>query len=153
MRAARAAAVHAPLLASPLIGRGVEHLVVGRIHDELGGAGVVIDEEDTLPVQPAVGRLEDAAFAARRPQIAERRDVDDIEVHGIDDDARDLLAGAQPHVAPRLAAIRRLVDAVAPGRALAIVVLAGADPDQVGIGWPDGDVADRKSCLDRRRRA
>ena len=43
-----------------------------------------------LPGQPAVGRLVDAALAARRPEVAERRDIDDVEVDGIDDDARDL---------------------------------------------------------------
>ena len=50
---------------------------------------------DALPGQAAVGGLVDAALAAGRPQVAERRDVDDVEVDRVDDDARDLLAGAR----------------------------------------------------------
>ena len=73
--AARPAAVHAPLRAAPLIGRGVERLAVRGIHHQLGRAGVVIDVQHALPVLPAVGGLVDAAFAAGRPQVAQRRHV------------------------------------------------------------------------------
>ena len=132
MRAARPAAVHPPLRAAPLIGRGVERLAVRGIHHQLGRAGVVIDVQHALPVLPAVGGLVDAAFAASRPQVAQRRHVDDVEVHRVDDDAGDLLAVAQAHVLPRAAAIRGLVDAVAPRAALPVVVLARCRPTP---GW------------------
>ena len=132
-RAAGAAAVEAPGGAAPLIGRGVEHLVVRGIHHQLGGAGVVVDEVDARPGQAAVGRLVDAALAAASPQAAERRDVDHVVIDRIDDDPRDVLRRAEAHVLPGLAAVDRLVEAVAPRAALAVVVLAAADPHRVGV--------------------
>ena len=65
--AAGTASVHAPRRAPPLVGGGVEHLVVAGIHDQLGGAGVVIDVQRALPGESAVGGLVDAAFATRGP--------------------------------------------------------------------------------------
>jgi hypothetical protein len=50
-------------------------------------------------------------------------------------DAADVLAGAQPHVGPGLAGVGGLVDAVAPADALPVGAFAGADPDDVGLGW------------------
>ena len=52
-----------------------------------------------------------------------------------------------PIAGVRLAAVGRLVDAVAPRRALAVVRLAGADPDEIGIALRDRDVADRHQPL------
>ena len=63
---------------------------------QLGRAGVVVDVEDAAPGDAAVGGLVDAALAAGRSTVAQRRDVDDVEVHRVDDDPRDLLAVASP---------------------------------------------------------
>ena len=145
--AARATAVHAPLRAPALVGGGVEHLVVGGIHHQLGGAGFVVHVQRALPRETAVGGLVDAALAARRPQIAEGRHVHDVEVDGIDQDARDLLRRAQTHVLPRAAAVGTLVDAVAPRRRLTVVVLPGAGPDEVRVRRCDGDVTHRRRAL------
>ena len=93
----------------------------------------VVDLQHLLPGRAAVGRLVDAALAAGPEERAGRRDEHDVVVDRIDDDAVDVPRLAQPHVAPRLAAVGRLVDAVAPRRALAVVRFAGADPDEVGI--------------------
>src|SRR6185295_765609 len=65
----------------------------------------------------------------------------------VDDDAIDVARGRQPHLRPGLAAVDRLVDAVAPRRALPVVRLAGADPDEIGIALRDGDGADRDEAL------
>src|SRR3974377_1171628 len=43
---------------------------------------------------------------------------------------------------PRFAAIGGAEDSIADGGTLAVVCLAGADVDDVGIGGRDGDVAD-----------
>ena len=129
--AARPAAVHAARGAAPLIHRRVENPVVGRIHHEIVRAGVVVHLQRLLPGPAAVGRLVDAALAAGPEQAAGRRDEHDVVVARIDDDAVDEARGLEPHVRVGLAAVGRLVDAVAPARALAVVRLAGADPDQI----------------------
>ena len=61
-RAARTAAVEAERLAQPLIGRGVEHFRVARVHHEVGRAGERVDVEHLRPGAAGVGRLEDAAL-------------------------------------------------------------------------------------------
>src|SRR5262249_4965263 len=95
------------------------------------------------PRLAAVCGLEDAAIAAGAPQAAGGRDEHDVVVARIDDDAVDVARRAQAHVDVGLAAVGRLVDAVAPAGALPVVRLAGADPDEIGIALRDGDVANR----------
>ena len=141
--AAWAATVHAPGGPAPLIGGRVKNLVVGGIHHQFGAAGVHARIEHPGPGETAVGRLVDAAVAAGLPEIAEGRDVDDIGIDRVDHDPGDLLRGAEPHVLPGLATVGRFVDPVAPGGTLPVVVLAGADPDQIGIVRRDGDGPDR----------
>jgi hypothetical protein len=50
----------------------------------------------------------------------------------------------EPHVPPGLTAVDRLVDAVAPRRALSVVRLARAGPHDVAVGRRDGDIANRE---------
>ena len=142
-RAAGTAAVEAAAGAAPLVARRVDDAGVHRIEDDVGEAGVVVDELDVVPGLAAVGRLVDAAFRVRAEEMAERRDVDRVGVLRIDDDARDRLRLFQPDVGEGLAAVGRLVDAVAERRGLAVVRLAGADVDDVRVARMDGDVADR----------
>ena len=61
------------------------------------------------------------------------RDVDDVRVARIDDDVLDVLGVLEAHPLPRLAGVGRLVDAVAEADAALIVVLAGAEPDDVRV--------------------
>ena len=95
----------------------------------------------------AVDGLVDASIAAGSPQAAGCGHEHDLVVLRIDDDAIDVARGAETHVGVGLAAVGRLVDAVAPRRALAVVRLAGADPDEIGIGLRDRHVADRHQAL------
>ena len=62
----------------------------------------------------------------------------------IDDDAADRLRLAQSHVLPRVAAVDRAIDAVAPRGALTIVRFARARPNDARIARRDRDVADRQ---------
>ena len=127
-----------------------EDLRVLRIHDEVGRAdhpAVGLDLERLRPGLAAVDRLVDAALVVRRVEVAERRHVDDVGVHRVDDDAADVVGVFEAHVRPRLARVGRLVDAVAPVGAARRGVLARADPDDLRIGVGHGDVADRDDGL------
>ena len=137
------AAVEAEAGPPPLVGGRVDHLVVARIHDQVGTAGVGPGIEDPGPGNPAVGCLVNAALAPGVPQVAECRDIHHLVVFGIDHDSRHLSSLAEAQVLPALGPIGRLVDAVAPGAALAVVVFTGADPHQVGVVARNRDVADR----------
>ncbi len=95
-----------------------------------------------LPGAAAVRRLVDAALPAGRPEVAQRGHVSDVGVLWMDDDPADVPRLDQPQVRPGLAAVGGAVDAVPPRRALPVVLLAGARPDDVGVGGRDGDVAE-----------
>ena len=60
--------------------------------DDVGEAGVVVDELGVRPGLAAVGRLVEAALRVRSEQVPDRRDVDDVRVLRVDDDARDASA-------------------------------------------------------------
>ncbi len=96
-----------------VVHRRVERVGALAVEHEVDGAGPIVEVEDLLPGLSAVGRLEHAALLVGRPEAAHRRDVDDVGVGGMDDDAADVLRLAQPHVLPGLARVDRLVDAVA----------------------------------------
>ena len=65
----------------------------------------------------------------------------------MDDHAADVVRVAEAEVQPRLAAVERLVHAVAPRGGLAVVGLARAHVDDRGVGGRDGDVPDRRDVL------
>ena len=123
------------------------------IDHELVRAGVGAHGEDRRPRLAAVGRLVDAAIAARGPERSLRRDVDDVRVARVDLDVAEVLGVRQAGSRPGLAAVRRLVDAVAEHRAPRIRVLAGAEPDDVRVLRIDLDAAEveRSAAIEDRR--
>ena len=80
--------------------------------------------------------------------MADGRDVHHIRVRRMNDDAADVARVGEAGQLPRAAGIGRLVDAVAPRRALAIVGFAGSGPDDVGVRRRHGDVANRHHRVD-----
>src|SRR5438132_1325431 len=100
-------------IALAFIGRGQERLGIAGTHLQFDDAGPVIDKQHLLPRLAAVGRLEETAFLVGAVEPAERADVDDVGVLRMDDDTADLEALLEAHVLPRLAAVHRLVNAVA----------------------------------------
>ena len=128
-RAAGPAAVEAERLAQPLVGRGVEHLRIARIHHEVGRAGERVDVEHLRPRAAGVGGLEHAALGILRPEVADRRDVRDVRVGGIEHDAPDRRAcragRGRSTSSPR---VGRAIDAAAPRRALAVVAFRPCRP-------------------------
>ena len=112
------------------------------IDGDIGDAGVFVDGKGLGPGGAAVGALVDAALFVGSPEIAERGDVDDVGIGGMDDDAADVVGLLEAEVRPGGAGVHRLVDAIAPRGALAIVGLAGADVEDRRIGGREGEVAD-----------
>ncbi len=136
-----------PGLTLPGIERGVERVGAGGIQDDVAAAHPIRIGRRGLqggaPGLAAVARDVEAPLSAPRPEVAERRDPGDVRVRGVDHDAGDRARALQPDVLPGLAAVLGEVDAVAPGRAVAIVALAAADPDRLRIRRRHGDGADR----------
>src|SRR6185436_1405315 len=106
---------------------------VGRIDVDVRAGRLGIDVEDALPGLAAVSGLVEAALLARAPLTAEDGHIDNVGVFRIDDDPSDLVRRGEPDAGEVLAAVGRLVDAVADRRVVARVLLAGADVDDVGV--------------------
>src|SRR5205085_2589181 len=99
--AAVEAAARAPFLrgiivvvavALALVSGGQQRLWIARRHAHLDDARPVIEIENLLPGFAAVAGLEEAAFLVRPIEPAERADVDDIGIPGMDGDAANLEA-------------------------------------------------------------
>ena len=100
-------------------------------------------KSDALPAVAAVGRAEDAPLLARHPVFPERRDVDNGRIGRMDADLGDPVRVAEPDVLPGGARVAAAVDAVAGQDVAADAGFAGADEDEVGVGFGDRDGADR----------
>ena len=142
--APRAAAQHRPRVHLDLPGARPDRARVLRVHREPGAAGVLVDEQHPIPVRAAVGGAKDAALLLRRRDASDRAREHDVGVGRVDEDAADAPGVVEAHVAPRLAGVGRLVDAVADDVAVANRPrFPGAGPDDVGIGRRDGERANR----------
>src|SRR5262249_24583528 len=115
---------------------------IARVEDDVGDAGVGADVKHALPRLAAVGRLVQAAVAARPPERPLCRDVDGVGVAWVEEDLADVLGLFEAHLLPRFAGVVGAVDAVAETDAALAVVLAGADPDDVGVLRVEDDLAD-----------
>src|ERR1043166_3029005 len=122
------ATVEAKGSAAALIRGGIKSVRAFRVHSDIADAGVIADFQDLVPSLAAVSGLVHAALRIGSPKMAESSGVNDIGIFRMDDDPADVPGFGEAHVLPSLARIGRLIDAIAPGRTLAIVGLAGADP-------------------------
>ena len=145
-----AAADEAPRVADAIPERHVQDFRIRRIHHEAVRAGHLAVRQpvrELVPRLAAVDRLEHAAAADRRPDVAEGRDVRDVLVGRMQANAADVVRVLQADVLEVIAAVGRLVDAVTPRGRVALVAFAGADPDQVLVLLEDLDVADRRGAV------
>ncbi len=140
---ALAAALEAVGRALRLPEGGVEDVRVVGVDRQVVAARAVTPMEHPLPGPTAVAGAEDAALRVASPGVAERRDVDDVGVAGVDDDVGDVAGVGEADVGPGAAAVGRLVDAVAVRDVRADRRLAGAGVDHVRGGLGDGERADR----------
>src|SRR4029079_17356324 len=128
----------------------VERVGIAGIHARLDGAGPAVVGQVAGQLRPrlaAVDGLEEPAIADLAPDVAGGRDVDDVGIGRVHDHRPDRVGVLEAHVGEGLAAVGRLVDAVAPRRGVAAALFAGADPDDVGIFLEDRDVADRRRAV------
>ncbi len=114
-----------------------------RIEDDVDRAGVFILEQDLRPTLAAIGRAENAALRVRTVGVADRRDINDVLILGVNDERADVAGVFQADVAPVAAAIDRFINAVAISDVAAQGRLAGAGVNRVVIARRDRESADR----------
>ncbi len=85
--APRAAALATPRVELELPHRGEQRLRISRVHHDVDGACVRVDEEHLAPRLAAVRRAIDAALLLRAVAVTLRRDEHDVGVRRVDDDA------------------------------------------------------------------
>src|SRR5262249_57551691 len=96
---------------------------------------------------PAVGRLVEPALLVRPPEVADRGDVGDVGVGGMNDDPADVVRVLQPAECPGLAAVDRLDPTAALRNAVAGVAFAGPDVDHLWLPLADRDRPDAHGRL------
>src|SRR6185437_718839 len=124
--------------ATPLITCGVERIAIRRVHDDVCESCIVIDEFDPVPRAAAVHGFVNTAIWIRSEEVSIRGNVYDVRVLWIDDDARYCLRPFETDVGPRLAAVRRLVNAVAKRGGISVIGFARSSINDVGICRTDG---------------
>ena len=120
----------------------VERVGIARIHHQVDRAGARAPIQHLLPCPPAVGGFEYAAILVVGPLVTGGRDVHDVRVGRVHDDARDGLRVGEAEMGEGAAGVGGFVDADARHRRAKDVGLAGADPQHVGVRWCDGEIAD-----------
>ena len=139
----RPASVETPWGAPALVGRSVEHVGVDRIQRQRADASVFVDLENLFPAATAVERAEHTSLSSRAPQAPKGSDEHALGIGGIEHDFSDMPRINETLVRPRLACIDRLVHTVAETRALSIVGLAGADPNDLRVRRRNHNIANR----------
>src|SRR5262249_37937778 len=139
---AGAAAIHPPGFSGDFPEARVDDARVRRVHGEIDGAGVVAALEDLFPGGAAVGGAVDAAHFVRAPEVAERGAIDDVRVLGVNADGADMVGILKADVAPGVAGVDGLVDAVAVGGVAADAGFTHTGVNDVGVGIGDGDGTD-----------
>src|SRR5262249_43226296 len=141
--AARPARELGPRVHLDLPRAGDEHARILRVHRQPRAAGVLVDEQDAVPVRAGVGRAEDAALLLPAGPAPFGADEHRVGIRRMDDHARDATGLVEAGVRPRLSRVERFVDAVADDVAVANRPrLARPGPDDVRVAGRDGERAD-----------
>src|SRR5437016_13091716 len=127
--------------------RGEENVWILRIENDVDPTGTVVKIENFLPGLAAIASAENAALGVLAVGVAESSDEGDVGIRGMDDDFADVTRVFQADLVPGFAAVVRTVNAVAEGNVAANASFAGADRDDVGIGFRNRDAADGGSGL------
>ena len=113
-----------------------------RVHDQIDGASVCVDPQRMRPGAARVDRLENTAHLGWRPEIPQCRDISDVGILRIDNDAADRAAVLEANVRPSGAAIDRAIDAITPRATLPVVLLTSTRPQNIRIRWRHRDHAE-----------
>ena len=116
------------------------------VDHQVDRADAVVDEEHLLPRLPAIHGSEDAPLGVLREQMSHGRDVDDVRILRMDDDARDVMRVGETHELPGRAGIRGLEDAFAGIRGPRVRLVARAHPDDAGVRRGDRHRADGRGA-------
>ena len=127
--------------------RGKKNLGVVRWHGHIGDARLIVNEENFTPGLAAVFGAINAPIGVWAPRVAERADEDRVRIGGVNQDSRDLSDVGEPHELPRLAAVRREIDASAVNHIIADFRLARTHPHPVRVLGRERDSADRGRTL------
>ena len=120
---------------------------VDGIQCDVGAAGVLVHEEHLLPAVAAVHGAEDAPLRLRPVGMAEGADVYDVGVGRMDGEPGNAPGLLQPHERPGPPRVGGLVGPLPHGDVAADLPLAGARPDDVGIGHGHAQRTDRLNRL------
>ena len=131
--ASRSAVDQGPNVPAPLIAGRKDTIAVARIDDELVDTGVLIDRQNQTPALAAVARLIQAAVTAGAPERSLRGNQHRVRILWVDPDLTDVARVRQSLVAPRHAAVARLIHAVAEADTALRVVFPGSNPDDPGV--------------------
>ncbi len=123
---------------------GVEDARIIRVHRDVVRTRPVALAQHEVPRLAAILRAIDTALRVRPPGVAEGRDIDDVRVLRMDADFADMAGRGEAHIAPRLAAVGGLIDAIPMRDITANRRLAHPRIDDVRVGLGDGNRADRR---------
>ena len=121
--------------------RGGQHAGVVGVRGQVGGACRIALEQDLRPVLASVLRAEDAPLVVGAEGVAQRRDVDQVRVCGMNAYAGDVAGVLQAHAGPGLAPIGGPVNTVTVGYVAPDARLAHTGVDDVMVRWRNRDCA------------
>src|SRR4029453_2291556 len=138
------AGAEGPALAAEVPHCGIQQLWILRIHRQRRAAGRLVRAlQHERPALAAVASLVQTAIRRIAPQFARHAGIYGVRILRVDRDLDDALGALQSHVVPGVAAIGRLVDAVADRPRIARPGFARADPDRLRVVRIERDRADR----------
>ena len=141
--AALAARFQAVRRADHAPGAGIEHARVDRVHGEVDRAGLIVNEKNPLPADPAVPRAIHASLLVGPEQVAHHGCVHQVRIFRMCADTRNVATVGQANVTPGLARVGTLPHTVPVGDVAAHGFLAGAHVNHVRVPLRNRNRADR----------
>ena len=125
----------------------VDDLRITRIEFQIHRAGVLIFIENLLPAFAAIGRSEHSALNIRTIGMPQHGNEDPIGIARVHQNRRNLLAIAEPQMAPALARVGGFINSIAHREVRPLHALAAADINNVRVGRRQGNRAHGTSGL------
>ena len=136
-----------PGFSIPFPCRSIERLIVRRIHDDFDNPDFFGDVENFLPGFSSIRGFKHPPFFVIAIVVTKSCDIDNIRIIGVDENPRDMVSVMQAHICPSLSSICGFKHSGSGKWAPRHQDLSCTHPDNVGIGWSDGDTSDCKCGL------